>query len=189
MELVKDLKTKNTDYMIIRNMIGKMPYSINVLRSKCYKHNIKDAESKIKFLIDCGQLEQGVDGMITVSKDNKLSYHSAVLVDDVVDGSLTTTKILTIDKILDSVCVFFDIDKESVKSKRRFREIVICRQSYCHIAKYNTQASLKGIGKIIGGRHHTTVLHSLTTIDNELFSNKRFRETYDELLRFVLLRA
>ena len=56
MELVKDLKTKNTDYMIIRNMIGKMPYSINVLRSKCYKHNIKDAESKIKFLIDCGQL-------------------------------------------------------------------------------------------------------------------------------------
>jgi chromosomal replication initiation ATPase DnaA len=61
-----------------------------------------------------------------------------------------------------------NIDVDTLKGKRRPVEIVIARQMYCYIAFRYTENSMDNIGKHIG-RDHTTVLHSITTINNGLY--------------------
>lgn len=53
---------------------------------------------------------------------------------------------------------------EKLISKDRKRELVIARQLYCYYAKQVLGSSLKTIGKAVGGRDHTTAIHSIQTI-------------------------
>lgn len=61
---------------------------------------------------------------------------------------------------------FFDTTYEDVTIKSRKREIVYVRQMMMYfLAKY-TQLTLVTIGKMFGGKDHTTVMHSLQVIDD-----------------------
>ena len=67
-------------------------------------------------------------------------------------------------KIRDTVCLVCNVTWDKVQSKSRKREIVLARQLYCFYMCFYTKLSLKRIGETIGGRDHTTVIHSRQTI-------------------------
>lgn len=75
------------------------------------------------------------------------------------------------EKILEDICEVFEKSIDVVISKKREREIVRCRQILCYIARTKTVYSYKSIGQAIGGRDHTTVIHSLQAIQ-DLFDSK-----------------
>ena len=52
-----------------------------------------------------------------------------------------------------------------IKAKNNSRAIVYPRQIAMYLAKHLTEASLPEIGRQFGGKHHTTVLHSVDKID------------------------
>jgi len=52
-----------------------------------------------------------------------------------------------------------------IKAKNNSRAIVYPRQIAMYLAKHLTEASLPEIGRQFGGKHHTTVLHSVEKID------------------------
>ena len=84
---------------------------------------------------------------------------------------------VTIDLIQSIVCKFFKISKNEMLSSRRSRYLVRPRQTAVYLAKMLTSKSLPEIGREFSGRDHTTVIHSVKTIekiriqDNELNSN------------------
>ena len=84
---------------------------------------------------------------------------------------------VTIDLIQSIVCRFFKISKNEMLSSRRSRYLVRPRQTAVYLAKMLTSKSLPEIGREFSGRDHTTVIHSVKTIeklrikDNELNSN------------------
>ena len=103
--------------------------------------------------------------------------------------SLTETKVIlkdllnlsenkvTIDLIQIIVCKFFKISKNEMLSSRRSRYLVRPRQTAIYLAKLLTSKSLPEIGRAFSNRDHTTVIHSVKTIeklrkeDNELNFN------------------
>tara|TARA_B100000965_G_scaffold400373_1_gene422147 strand:- start:604 stop:2034 length:1431 start_codon:yes stop_codon:yes gene_type:complete len=84
---------------------------------------------------------------------------------------------VTIDLIQTMVCKFFKISKNEMLSSRRSRYLVRPRQTAIFLSKLLTSKSLPEIGRAFSNRDHTTVIHSVKTIeklrkeDNELNIN------------------
>jgi len=84
---------------------------------------------------------------------------------------------VTIDSIQTIVCKYFKISKNEMLSPRRSRYLARPRQTAIYLSKILTSKSLPEIGRAFSNRDHTTVIHSVKTIeklrkeDNELNNN------------------
>jgi chromosomal replication initiator protein len=70
------------------------------------------------------------------------------------------------DRILRAVASFFALKPAQLKAKNNARPIAVPRQIAMYICKELTRQSLPQIGKDFGGKHHTTVLHSIRKIES-----------------------
>jgi len=71
---------------------------------------------------------------------------------------------VTIESIQKAVAEKYSIRPAQLKEKSNRKEIVFPRQVAMYLVKELTQASLPEIGRAFGGKHHTTVIHSITKI-------------------------
>lgn len=85
---------------------------------------------------------------------------------------------ITIDAIQKAVAERFGIRQGDLKQKSNTKAVVLPRQVAMYLAKELTHASLPEIGRAFGGKHHTTVLHSIRKIQQE-------RQTDPELNRII----
>lgn len=72
---------------------------------------------------------------------------------------------ITMDSILRAVADKFNMQPQQLKQKSNTRQIAYPRQIAMYLMKDLTQASLPEIGRVFGGKHHTTVLHSVQKIE------------------------
>jgi chromosomal replication initiator protein len=86
-----------------------------------------------------------------------------------------TRRPLTTDRIQRMVADYYQISLEDMKSKRRDKHIVFPRQVAMYLVREETPSSLPAIGQAFGGRDHTTALHSIEKIMNELKEDDRLR--------------
>ena len=84
----------------------------------------------------------------------------------------------TIDSIQKAVAEHFGLRPSQLKEKSNTRQIAYPRQVAMYVVKELTHASLPEIGRAFGGKHHTTVLHSLHKIE-------ALRQTDAELDRLI----
>jgi chromosomal replication initiator protein len=85
---------------------------------------------------------------------------------------------VTIDGIQKAVAERFDIKQSQLKEKSNTRQIVHPRQVAMYLVKELTNASLPEIGRAFGGKHHTTVMHSIRRIE-------QLRQTDPDLNRLL----
>ena len=72
---------------------------------------------------------------------------------------------ITMEAVLRAVADRFQLQPAQLKQKTNAREIAYPRQMAMYMIKELTQSSLPEIGRMFGGKHHTTVLHSVQKID------------------------
>lgn len=88
---------------------------------------------------------------------------------------------VTIEAIQKSVAEQFGLRLPEIKAKNNSRQIVFPRQIAMYLAKHLTEASLPEIGRQFGGKHHTTVLHSIEKIDNQRKGDKDLNRLLNKL--------
>jgi len=93
-------------------------------------------------------------------------------------------KTLAVSDVVDKVARFFDIEPASIYEKTRRKEVVKPRQIIMYILREDFQVSYPAIGKKMGGRDHTTVIHSCEKIKNDL---KNDPDLEDEITQVRLL--
>ncbi|MDT7813234.1 MAG: chromosomal replication initiator protein [Acidobacteriaceae bacterium] len=69
-----------------------------------------------------------------------------------------------IKSIQDAVAQMFSLSVEDLKTESRSRDIAFPRQIAIYLSKQMTDASLYEIGQEFGGKHHTSVMHSIAKI-------------------------
>ena len=74
---------------------------------------------------------------------------------------------VTIDSIQKAVAERFQVKQSQLKEKSNTRKVVYPRQVAMYLVKELTDASLPEIGRAFGGKHHTTVIHSINKIEKE----------------------
>ncbi len=97
-------------------------------------------------------------------------------------------KEVTIDYIQKTVCQYFDIPIEKLKSKSRKRETVQARQLAMYFSKQHTKASLAVIGSKCGNKDHATVLHACKTIKNLIDTDKRFKKYVEDISKIIKIK-
>ena len=81
---------------------------------------------------------------------------------------------LTIDDIVEKVCKHYGVNQQNVFSKSRKRDYVQARQIAMYLAQKHTKMPASRIGQLIGGRDHSTVIHSCNTVEKRLKIDKAF---------------
>lgn len=94
-------------------------------------------------------------------------------------------KPLTIDFIKTIVSDFYKIPIDLIESPTRKQEVALARQMSMYLTKKFTKLSLKSIGSGFGNRDHSTVLHSCTTIENYLDTDKKVNSEYQNLVNYI----
>ena len=90
-------------------------------------------------------------------------------------------KQLSIEKIQETVCHYFNLEEALIQTPSRKREIVQARQITMYLAKKYTESAFSHIGKIVGGKDHATVLHACKTVKDQMEINKTFRSTVETI--------
>ena len=162
--LVVDIQ--NADYelrhKIIKSKIDefKLFYSNQInITEEVQKFISTEIRTSIRELV--GALNRIVSYSRIYNKVPSLSEVRVILKDLL---NLSENKV-TIDSIQTVVCKFFKISKNEMLSPRRSRYLVRPRQTAIYLSKILTSKSLPEIGRAFSNRDHTTVIHSVKTID------------------------
>ena len=78
---------------------------------------------------------------------------------------------ISLSNVLESVVEVTGIYPDAILGLRRNKEIAMARHLFCYLARLHTNASQLAIGEFLGGRHHTTVIHSIRTANDMLDTN------------------
>ena len=93
---------------------------------------------------------------------------------------------VTIDLIQTLVCKFFKISKNEMLSSRRSRYLVRPRQTAIYLTKILTSKSLPEIGREFSNRDHTTIIHSVKTIEKLKEKNSEMVDNINKLKNQIL---
>ena len=84
-------------------------------------------------------------------------------------------KEITVSMIEKTVCEYFHVPTELVRSRSRKADVAQARQLIMYFAKRYTDQSLSAIGELLGGRSHATVLHSCKVVEDQAEVSTAFR--------------
>ncbi|MGN0318051.1 MAG: chromosomal replication initiator protein DnaA [Lachnospira sp.] len=94
-------------------------------------------------------------------------------------------KEITPDLIIQVVSEHFHVSAEDIISTKRNAEIVYPRQIVMYICRQMTTAPLQAIGKALGNRDHTTIIHGADKISKDLLTNESTRNTVDIIIKKI----
>ena len=83
-------------------------------------------------------------------------------------------KAITIESIQKFVSDYYGLKTTELKSRNNSKSVAMPRQVAMYLCKTLTSASLPEIGKSFGGKHHSTVIHSIRKVENLRKSDPSF---------------
>ena len=92
---------------------------------------------------------------------------------------------ITPEFIIDTVADHFDITPSDIVGSKRSSKIVFPRQIVMYLCREMLDAPLTGIGKMMGDRDHTTVMHGIEKIEKEMSAKDSVRNTVDILKKKI----
>lgn len=125
------------------------------------------------------QLEGAITTLQSVAMLDGVSI-TLELAKQMVGGTTATESVknISIQDILESVSLFYDIKLADLLSKRRHKSITVPRQVGMWLSRNHTRFSLEEIGGYFGGRDHTTVMHAIKSVNQKRNDDSVFlRET------------
>ena len=162
--LVVDIQ--KPDYELRKKIVEKKTEELNIFYSN--QINISDEIQKFissEITTSIRELVGAINRIVSFSriynKVPNLSEVKVVLKDLL---NISDNKV-TIDLIQSTVCKFFKISKNEMLSSRRSRYLVRPRQTAIYLTKILTSKSLPEIGREFSNRDHTTIIHSVKTIE------------------------
>lgn len=90
-----------------------------------------------------------------------------------------------ISTIMKEVEQYFGVSHEDMVSKSRARSITYPRHIAVYLSRYLTEESLESIGKKFGGRNHTTIMSSISKIEQDQKGNKTLLDQIEQLTKNI----
>ena len=92
---------------------------------------------------------------------------------------------VTPENIIQIVADHFGITTLDISSQKRNREIVVPRQIVMYLCRDMTATSLQAVGKYLGGRDHTTIIHGAEKISADMEKNDTLKNTIEILKKKI----
>ncbi len=130
------------------------------------------------------ELEGAFNKVIAYSKLNKVEINLSSVQEALKDIiSPNEKKQITSGLIVEVVAEHFGITPEDIMSKRRNTEYVLPRQICMYLCRKYTDDSLQSIGKAVGKKDHTTVIHGIEKITEDIEKNDELKGKIDIIIK------
>lgn len=139
-------KSATSQYPISKDVIDYLAYSIN--------GNIRELEGTINSILCQSQM-----------KERELTLSE---VKNFVKNNAKPKKMVSVKEVVKTIAEFYNIEEQSIYDKTRKKEIIKPRQIIMYILREDFSISYPAIGDKLGGRDHTTVMHSCEKIKNDM---------------------
>ena len=153
----------------------------DILHSKIKRDGLSIPENVIQFIAETANGSvRDLEGVVNSLLAYSVVYNSDIdmrLAERVIKRAVKIDdEPLTIDDILEKVGKHFNVTTQNINSRSRKRDFVIARQVSMYLAQKYTKMPASRIGKLVGGRDHSTVIHSCTQVEQRLKIDKAFCE-------------
>ena len=152
---------------------------IDILNSKCRRDGLRIAPDVLRYIAETANGSvRDLQGVINSLLAYSVVYNCNIdmhLAERVIKRAVKTDNHpLTIDDILERVCNHYSVTTQQVLSRSRKRDYVAARQMSMYFAQKYTKMPASRIGQLIGGRDHSTVIHSCSAVEQRLKVDKAF---------------
>lgn len=165
---------------------------IAILRKKCQLENYSIDDDVIDFIAEkINSNIRELEGMLAKVHflANLLNKPSATMDEAIAafDGQLEEDRNdgLSSDDIIDAVCKYFDITRQDITGKKKTKEVVEPRMIAIYLIIEILEIPLDAVGKIFGGRDHTTIMHSRDKITDELKTSHKIQSFVSEIRKML----
>lgn len=162
-----------TRFAILRskasNLSLQLPEELLQIIAGRIQNNIRELEGALTRVVAFGQLNN------TVPTPEE--------VEGLLGGMLVSPgkRFLKIGEIVKTICKHYNLKKEDLFSPKRNKEIVFPRQILIFLLRNEMDLPYKSIGRELGGRDHTTIIHDYNKIKNLVIENSDLEQEIEEI--------
>ncbi len=146
-----------------------------ILRAKAKLQNVDLSPDIIEYLAstidgNIRELEGALNSVLMQSqlRGRELNVNE---VKNIIKNNAKPKKAVSVKDVIKTIADFYNIEEASIYEKTRRKEVVRPRQLIMYVLREEFDVSYPSIGQKLGGRDHTTVIHSCEKIKNELKTN------------------
>lgn len=190
--LADRLRSRFTSGLIQDIQSPDLETRIAILRKKCQLEKYVIDDDVIDFIAEKINTNiRELEGMLSkvYFLANLSNKHSATMEEalEAFNGQLEEDKNegLSADDIIDTVCKYFDITRQDIIGKKKSKEVVEPRMIAIYLISEILEIPLVSIGKMFGGRDHTTIMHSRDKISDELKTSHKIQSFISEIKKML----
>ena len=150
-----------------------LSYSINKEGPEIIEYAIKNISGGVR----------EIEGFIKTMRMYKEMYKKETtlfMVRKVIETNIKS-KTINYKDVVKKVCSYYDIDKELVVKKTRKKEVVLARQVIMYILREYLNYPYSSIGSKLGGKDHTTAIHSVEKIKKNIIDNNLLKTSVEKI--------
>lgn len=165
------LKSRFSAGMIVDIQEPDHESRLAILKSKLQAHNIPIGNGILEYIAEASSNIRELEGALNVIicqtnlKNKELSLNE---IKNIVKETTKPKRSVSIKEVIKTISDFYDIPEDSIYEKSRRKEVVKPRQVIMYILREDFKISYPTIGEKLGGRDHTTVIHSCEKIKNDI---------------------
>ena len=183
--LEERLKSRFSQGMIIDIPPPDLESRLQIIKKKSILSGVFLDDSVIGFLAESidGNIREleGVVNIITMQSQLKNKSLSISEIKDLIKNTSKPKKMVSVADLIRIVAEFYGLNTESLCDKTRRKEVVRPRQIAMYILREDFSISFPTIGDKMGGRDHTTVIHSCEKVKNDLKTDKLLEQQINEI--------
>ena len=163
---------------------------LGILQSKAKKHKVKIPNEVLEFLSmkitsNIRELEGALNRVVAHATLVGTSITIDMASDVLKDLLRSNEKYITMDLIQRKVCEFYNIKLSDLNSTKRHKAIATARHVAMYLAKQLTTKSLPDIGRNFGGKDHSTVIHAVKKVKENIAKDREFATNLEILTKSI----
>ena len=162
---------------------------IAIIKAKLESHGFSIPEDVILFIAENvrGNIREleGILNMIVCKSQLKGRGVSLADVRVLIKHNVRPARGVSVDEVVRRIAQYYEVAEKSIYEKTRKKEVVKPRQIIMYILREEFSVSYPSIGEKLGGRDHTTVIHSCEKIKEEIKSNAALEQELDHIRALI----
>lgn len=162
---------------------------IAIIRAKLESHGFSLPDDIVSFIAESvrGNIREleGVLNMIVCRSQVKGKAISHADVRALIKHNVKPSRGVSVDEVVRRIAQYYEIAEKSIYEKTRKKEVVKPRQIIMYMLREEFGVSYPSIGEKLGGRDHTTVIHSCEKIKDEMKTNTSLEQELDHIRTLI----
>ncbi|TSC61683.1 MAG: chromosomal replication initiation protein [Parcubacteria group bacterium Gr01-1014_48] len=179
------LRSRFSAGMVVEITAPETESRVAILRAKARQLHFEVSDETIGYLSNLPennirQLE-GILNTIFCQAQLKQRELSLIEIKTLIKDTQKPRKAVSVKEVIKTVATFYHLDEEIIYEKTRRKEVVKPRQLIMYILREDLHVSYPTIGAKLGGRDHTTVIHSCDKVKNDLKTNNELVSEVEQI--------